>query len=588
MNTEVVRTLLEFTRGYRWTIPLLVVLSLLAALAEGLGIGLLIPLLDTMLGDSPSAPSGPLAELMQTFATDADPGERILLLAVGMVAVVACKTVILIANAAVATRVNGQIIHDLRVRLCRQLFEVSYAFFASRDQGQVLNTVETQTYRTSQALTYLVSLIATASMIAMTLVLLVLLSWRLTLIVVLVVVPVSLLVRSAMKRGHRLGAEMVRAYSDMAGRVLELLGAMRTIRIFNREQTEVERFRKVSDAARQLYVKVEFLIAILPPVVEFLYLPVFLVVVGYAWLQGVGVPSLLAFMVLLYRMQPQMKRLEQARVGLSSNAAAVKEVADLLTRNDKPYIESGDRVFAGLESHIELDQVGFMYGTESEAGVVDVSLRIEKHDVLAIVGSSGAGKSTLVSLLCRFYDPQRGSIRVDGVPLDQFDLVSWRRRIGFAGQDATLVAGSIRDNIAYGSPDAEFEEIVAAARAAHAERFILEMPGGFDATVGPHGEGLSGGQKQRIALARAILSEPDLLILDEATNAVDNVTELVIHKTIANLARKCTIVIIAHRMNTLRLANRVVVMEEGRIVEQGAPDEVLQRDGLLARLQALE
>lgn len=587
-NTEVVRTLLDFMRGYRRVIPLLVLLSLLAALAEGLGIGLLIPMLDTMLGDSPSRPSGPMAEVMQHFAAGADGRERILLLAIAVFVVIACKTLILVANAVVATRVNGQIVHQLRVQLCRQLLDVSYSFFASREQGRLLNTVETQTYRTSEALTYMVAMIASASMIAMTLILLLLLSWQLTLVVILVIIPVSLLVRVAMRRAHRLGSAIVQAYSDMAGRMLELLGAMRSIRIFNRERAEEERFRQVSEALRRLYVKVELMIAVLPPIVEFLYVPVFLVVLAYAWNQGIGVPSMLAFLVLLYRMQPQLKRFEQARVGLATSAAAVAEVADLLRTDDKLYLNSGDRKFTELRSNIKFENVRFRYGSEANAGIEDVSFKIEKQRVVAIVGGSGAGKSTIVSLLCRFYDPQFGSITVDGVPLKQLDLPSWRSRLGFAGQDAELVAGTMSENIAYGSPGAAFSEIVTAARAAHAEEFILALPGGYNATVGVRGEGLSGGQKQRIALARAILRKPDLLILDEATNAVDNVTELAIQETIALLAKSCTIIIIAHRMTTLRIANHVIVMAEGRVVDQGPPDEVLQHEGLLARLQELE
>ena len=208
--------------------------------------------------------------------------------------------------------------------------------------------------------------------------------------------------------------------------------------------------------------------------------------------------------------------------------------------------------------------------------------------MVALVGASGAGKSTLISLLLRFYDPQAGSIHIDGVSLGELEISSWRKRVGFAGQDAELVAGTIAANIAYGKPDAGIMEIKAAARSAHAEKFILALPDGYDTVLGPGGEGLSGGERQRIALARAILRKPDLLVLDEATNAVDNITESAIQNTISELAEDCTVVLIAHRMSTLKLANRVLVMSDGRIVEQGTPEQITHRDGLLAKLRAFE
>ena len=207
---------------------------------------------------------------------------------------------------------------------------------------------------------------------------------------------------------------------------------------------------------------------------------------------------------------------------------------------------------------------------------------------LALVGGSGAGKSTLINLLCRIADPTCGEIRVDGVLLTEIDLDSWRGRIGFAGQDAELRPGTIRDNIAYGDPEASPERIRAAALQAHIHDFIQTLPAGYDTPVGVRGTQLSGGERQRIALARALLRNPEILILDEATNAVDNLTEAAIRQTLETLSGRVTTIIVAHRLSSTRQADRIVVMHDGRIVEVGRRAELLERRGAFSELLETE
>jgi ABC-type multidrug transport system fused ATPase/permease subunit len=204
------------------------------------------------------------------------------------------------------------------------------------------------------------------------------------------------------------------------------------------------------------------------------------------------------------------------------------------------------------------------------------------------VGRSGSGKSTLVNLICGLYQPTAGHILVDGVALADLDVRSWRRRIAFAGQDADLLEGTIRDNVAFGSPEASETQVREALRLAHASEFVGALPNGIDTEVGPRGVSLSGGQRQRIALARAFLRAPDLLILDEATNALDGITEAAIQDAIDTLARRSTILLIAHRLDSLRKADEVIVLEAGRVAEQGPPQRLLAAEGLLARQHALE
>jgi len=587
VTQQPIRSLIAFTRPYPWAIPVLVVLGLVASLAEGLGIGLIIPLLDQMLQSPGEAEStGPLTDLVRTIASVAGGDRPLLVLSLLIIGLVALKTLIMVVDAIVSTGVIARTMSDLRVALCEQLLAVDYEYFSRFPQGKLVNLMDSQTYRVGEALKALTVLIGSLSTMAVFGVLLLLLSWQLAVVVVLLVVPVWLVVRLLAARAHTWGDDLVRSYSTMAERILELLVSMRTIRIFNREDMEVGRFDEAVQGVRRDYQRTEALNKLLPVLVEFLYVPVFVAVLGLAWYLQLGVPTVLVFMLLLYRLQNPMKRVNAYRVALASYAAGIHEVQALLDRSDKPYLESGTRRLEQLEEGIEFDRVTFGYVGSETAAVRDVSLVLRAGTVNAIIGDSGAGKSTLIHLLCRLYDPRSGVVRADGIDLRELDLSSWRERIAFAGQDAELLSGTVRFNIAYGVDGAGHEAVEEAARIAQAHEFIGELPGGYDAEVGPRGTRLSGGQRQRIALARAILCRPDILILDEATNAVDGVTETAIQGAIERLSSETTLVIIAHRLSTLKRAQHVAVMKGGEVVQQGPPDELLAIPGPLAELYA--
>ena len=231
----------------------------------------------------------------------------------------------------------------------------------------------------------------------------------------------------------------------------------------------------------------------------------------------------------------------------------------------------------------EFDSVGLRYGTGAEV-LRDLDFRLRTGAFYFLTGPSGAGKSTLVNLMCRFYDLSEGSIALDGVDIKQLKVADYRRHIGLVLQEPFLFFGTIADNIAYGLPHASREDIVAAARAAHAHEFILRMPQGYDSLVGERGQGLSGGERQRISIARALLINPRILILDEATSAVDTETEKEIQNALDNLVRGRTTIAIAHRLSTLRKADRLVVMDKGLIVEEGTHDVLIERKGAYWRL----
>jgi subfamily B ATP-binding cassette protein MsbA len=584
---EVLRDLARFARPYPWALPSLVVLGLIASLAEGFGIGLLIPLLDTLLGSASGGASGPFERFALELAPDAGPGARLGALSLMIVALVGVKTLVHAADLKLATAWAGRVARDLRVAASRQLLHVGYSWFARSEQGHLLNVLDTQTYRASDGLLWLSSTTTNLCTVVVFLALLLMLSWQLTLVVLLCLVPALVVVRRLTRAAQDRGEVLVAAYTGWAGRVVELLGAMRTIRAFGQEAAEERRMAAAANKVQRSFERSEYVNNLVAPLAELLYLPAFLAVIAVAWATDVGLSSLLVFLLLLYRMQPALKRLDGARVALAGFAPSVAAVADLLRVEDKPFVASGDAEPPRPFGALRFEDVSFTYPGATAPAVAGLSFELARGEVLAVIGRSGAGKSTLINLLYRFYDPASGRILVDGQPLETLRLASWRRRLALAGQDVELLAGTVRDNLAFGDPSIDDDAIRDALELASAG-FVAQLPGGLDAEVGTRGARLSGGQRQRIALARALARAPELLVLDEATNAVDAATELAIQRAVRRLAGRITVIVIAHRLSTLRIADRALLLADGRIAEQGPIEQVLRSGGPLAQLVDLE
>jgi subfamily B ATP-binding cassette protein MsbA len=270
-------------------------------------------------------------------------------------------------------------------------------------------------------------------------------------------------------------------------------------------------------------------------------------------------------------MQPYLRLLGQARFQIASAQASIREVEWMLDPSGKPQPPTGTLPFSGLRQEIKFEDVGFGYSNRPEAGpvLVNASFSIRAHAVTALIGTSGAGKSTVVNILCRLLEPTAGRITVDGTNLAEIDPASWRSRIALAGQDVDLVDGTIAENIVYGAPDASEADIQEAARLSDIHSFITTLPDGYETMVGNRGLSLSGGQRQRIGIARALIRRPQLLILDEATNAMDVHSEAKVMSLLDQVARTMTIIVVSHRASTLSRCEEGIVMEAGRIVEYG-------------------
>ncbi len=475
--------------------------------------------------------------------------------------------------------VSERVAADLRNETYAHLHRLSLEFFGGKRTGDLMSRLGSDTDRICNFLSInLLDFLTDVLMIAMTAAILAWYDIPLTLAAFLpfpIIVWLVHRVRDRLKRGFQSGN---RAWAEMTSVLADTIPGIRVVKAFAQENREVRRFRTSNDRVLAANDRVNSVWSFFGPLITLMTQAGLLFVWGFGiWRVTndritVGVlTGFLAYISRFYTRLEAMSRMVQATQRAATSAQRLFEILDRVPSVAEPTRPVHPGHLAGK---IELRHVGFRYGNRPV--VHDLNLTIEPGEMIGLVGPSGAGKSTLVNLVCRFYDVGEGEIKVDGVDVRQYPVTEYRRHIGLVLQEPFLFYGTIAENISYGRPDATRAEIVAAARAARAHEFILRLPEGYDSLVGERGMGLSGGERQRVSIARALLIDPRILILDEATSAVDTETEREIQEALDNLIRGRTTIAIAHRLSTLRKADRLVVLERGRIAEVGHHHELLQ------------
>ncbi|MDW5376916.1 lipid A export permease/ATP-binding protein MsbA [Halomonas sp. HP20-15] len=489
------------------------------------------------------------------------------------------------------SNVARNVVHSLRCSVFNHMLHLPGRFFDSHSSGHLISRVTYHVEQVTGAATNAITIILREGLFVIGLVgYLLWTNWLLTLLFLTVTPLIGLVVRYASKRFRRISRRIQHSMGDVTHVASEALTGYKVMRTHGAEDYEKRRFAAASAYNRDQSLKEALTKATSTPIIQLL---VAVALAGLVWLAmapdlmaSMTPGEFVAFITAAALMAKPIKQLTEINSVIQKGLAAASELFRLLEVPAE--VDEGQREPEGIAGRVTFEDVHFAYGDDQPEVLKGIDLRVEAGEMIAIVGRSGSGKSTLVNLLPRFYRPTQGRVTIDDVAVEDYRLSPLRRQIALVSQQVTLFNASVADNIAYGVSDADREAVEAAARAAYADEFIAQLPRGYDTVVGDNGVMLSGGQRQRLAIARAIFKDSPLLVLDEATSALDTESERYIQRALEEVCRGRTTFVIAHRLSTIERADRILVMEQGRIVESGSHGELLERDGAYASLYRLQ
>ena len=514
--------------------------------------------------------------------------DKIAKILIGLMCLYVCSALFSFIQGYIMTGVSQKLTYRMRKEISEKIDRLPMGYFDKMTHGEILsritNDVDTLSQSLNQSATQVITSVAT---IIGVLVMMLSISPLMTVIAILIL-PLSMgLIGMIVKRSQRYFKEQQEYLGYVNGQVEEVYGGHNIVKAFNKEDDVIDEFDRDNDRLYRSAWKSQFLSGMMMPIMQFVgnlgYVAV-VILGGYlAIKKTIEVGDIQSFIQYVRNFTQPIQQVAQVANMLQSTAAASERVFEFLGEPEEEAAPENPVVLKNPEGAVEFEHVHFGYNPEHTI-IHDFSVKVEPGQKIAIVGPTGAGKTTMVKLLMRFYDVSGGSIKVDGHDIREFDRGELRRMFGMVLQDTWLFKGSIEDNIRYGKLDATHEDVVKAADAAYAHRFIQTLPGGYGMELNEEASNVSQGQKQLLTIARAILADPKILILDEATSSVDTRTEVRIQKAMDNLMKGRTSFIIAHRLSTIRDADLILVMKEGDIVEMGRHEELLAKNGFYADL----
>jgi subfamily B ATP-binding cassette protein MsbA len=594
------RRLLGFLRPHAWRMAAAIASNIVAAVLDAFAFTLLIPFLSALFGEpDPISPRlGYLADVQRTLIgallDGSRPMDSLRAVIILILIVVVAKNIFVWLGGQLGAGLQEFVTRDLRDAVFRHLQRLPIGYFQKNKTGQIMSTVLADTEQTRAVITEVVTrTLQHVTMLAVSIVVLFTLSVRLT-IVALVIAPLLTLALQPILYRLRKGFRVLRNdYGEITSVLQEVISGVRLVKSFRGEPYEDSRFVRASAVFATGARRINRLSFVSQPLTELIGTSIALLVL---WIgaqgvllgrQGMTAPELMGFMILVTRLLPPLKQLSMVPNLAQQSFAAAERLFAVMDHKTEAQLDRGTRTTAALSQSLEFKNVTFAY--EQEPVLRDVSFVAKRGDVVALVGPSGAGKTTLVDLIPRFYEPSAGSILLDGVDTREFKLEALRALTGIVSQDTVLFNDTVMKNIAYGAAESRSrDDVTRAAKDANAHDFIMQLPQGYDTVLGERGTRLSGGQRQRLAIARALLSDPPLLILDEATSALDTESERLVQEAIGRLLEGRTVFVIAHRLSTIAHADQILVLEAGRIVERGKHDQLLAKRGLYHRLHEMQ
>lgn len=597
--------LLEYIKKYKLKIAASVFMSVLFSIFSAISVYLTIPLLQTLFdnGATPKNPavgndiSGLYSKVQKFFESFLmSNGKESALFKICILILIAflLKNITGFLQSIYMQYVEKGVLRDIRFELYEKINQLSLRFFTQEKTGNLISRMTNDINAVQSGISAAFSnLIKEPLLIIIYLIISLSISWQMTLMSVLVF-PLTILITS--KIGASLKRRSLRVQqkmSEIMTIISETIYGAKVIRVFRAEKFRNEYFRKENDAHYRLIMKTAKTSELTSPITEFLSILAGVVIIWFGGREilvnnNLRPEEFLGFLFILFQLIVPIKNLTTVGNRIQESSASGERIFEIL---DYPVevMDSEESVnFRNFDETIELKNVGFYYNSEKTI-LEDINLKINKSEKVAIVGSSGGGKSTLADLISRFYDVTSGDIFIDDVNIKNISIASLRKIIGIVPQETILFNDSIRNNIVFGSDDFTDEEIINATKFANAYDFIQETENGFDTIVGERGLKLSGGQKQRIAISRALLRNPQILILDEATSSLDSESEILVQEALEKLMANRTSIIIAHRLSTIKNADRIIVLDGGKLVQSGSHDELIKEEkGVYRKLYDLQ